>query len=218
MKSSFLSLTLLAVAAIGTLSAQSVCAQEQAQRPGARFSYAPNVYKVEQPRMPHGYGAAPSPHAVKQGSMPQSSNFLGLDPSDLQRPAQQQVAARPAATNVASRAFIPKAVPQVAFNPSFGSPFQAPAPAIAQAAPPLHMAAPASHKAPVIAKSNKTARRHVNTAVSGRLASRPRSSQPAMAASYGNGFGYMPGGQLPSRTSGNSNSRNEVYGRFINNK
>ena len=216
MKSSFLSLAILAIAAAGTLSVQSVSAQEGQQRPGARFNYAPNVYKVEQPRIPQAAFPVEN-HAVRHGSMPKGSNFLGLDPQVLARPAQTQVAARPATMNVTPRAFIPQAVPQVAFNPSFGTPFQATpmqAPAMAAMAP-GRMAAPAAKSAPVHVAHKRTSCRHVNTAVSGRIATHPRKAQPAMAAAYAPGFGYTPGGHLPSQASGGANGSGEVHGRIV---
>lgn len=211
MKIRFLSLAILAIATTGTLSAQDAAAQEGGgQRPpGARFAFAPNVYRMEQPRMPKGYGAAPAP-SVAAGSVP-SSNMLGLDPSVLQRP-QQHVAARPAASNVAGQAFIPKAVPQVAFNPAFGSaapiqPMQSPAMAMAQ--PMARAAAPA--KAPVA----RSAGRRRTTNVSGKLKTPIRHSTPAMVASYGPGFGYTPGGHMPSQSGGNMSTRTSVSGQVL---
>lgn len=216
MKIRFLSLAILAIASTGTLSAQDAAAQEGGgQRPpGARFAFAPNVYRMEQPRVPKGYGAAPAP-SVAAGSVP-SSNMLGLDPSVLQRP-QQHVAARPAASNVAGQAFIPKAVPQVAFNPAFGSaapiqPLQSPAMAMAQ--PMARAAAPAKASA-----ARPAGRRpHIETGVSGTLKTPIRHSTPAMVASYGPGFGYTPGGHMPSQSGGNMSTRTSVSGQVLRQK
>ncbi len=212
MKIRFLSLAILAIASTGTLSAQDAAAQEGGgQRPpGARFAFAPNVYRMEQPRVPKGYGAASAP-SVAAGSVP-SSNMLGLDPSVLQRPAQQHVAARPAASNVAGQAFIPKAVPQVAFNPAFGSaapiqPMQSPAMAMAQ--PMARAAAPAKASA-----ARPAGRRH-SSSVSGKLKTPIRRSAPAMVASYGPGFGYTPGGHMPSQSGGNMSTRTSVSGTVL---
>lgn len=215
MKISFLSLAILAVAATGTLSAQEVSAQEGGQRPGARFQYAPNVFRMEQPRLPKGYGA-PEASSIRSGSVP-SSNMLGLDPQVLQRP-QPQVAARPAANHVAGQAFIPKAVPQVAFNPAFGSAFPAqPMPAMAAPAAQAMARAAAPAKAPVAARS--AGRRHsVSTGVRGKLKTPIHHSTPAMAATYGPGFGYTQGGHLPSQSGGSMSTNTAVSGRFLNNK
>jgi hypothetical protein len=213
MKIRFLSLAILAIAATGTLSAQEVSAQE-GQRPGARFQFAPQVYRMEQPRMPKGYGAAPAP-SVAAGSVP-SSSMLGLDPSVLQRP-QPQVAARPAANHVAGQAFIPKAVPQVAFNPAFGSaaPIQPPMQSPAMAAPAQPMARAAAPKA---AARPAGRRSHVKTGVSGKLKTPIRHSTPAMVASYGPGFGYTPGGHLPSQSGGSVSARTSVSGQVLRQK
>ena len=211
MKISFLSLAILAIATTGTLSAQDAAAQEGGgQRPpGARFAFAPNVYRMEQPRLPKGYGAPAAQSSVAAGSVP-SSNMLGLDPSVLQRP-QQQVAARPAATNVAGQAFIPKATPQVAFNPAFGSAFPVQplqSPAMAAAHPMARAAAP-------VRKAGKS---RINTGVSGKIRKPTHHSAPAMVASYGPGFGYTPGGHMPSQSGGGMSARTSVSGQVLRHK
>lgn len=214
MKIRFLSLAILAIAATGTLSAQEVSAQE-GQRPGARFQFAPQVYRMEQPRMPKGYGAAPAP-SVAAGSVP-SSSMLGLDPSVLQRP-QPQVAARPAANHVAGQAFIPKAVPQVAFNPAFGSaaPIQPPMQSPAMAAPAQPMARAAAPKAAARPAGHRPIR--TTSAVSGKIRKPVHHSTPAMVASYGPGFGYTPGGHLPSQSGGSVSARTSVSGQVLRQK
>lgn len=208
MKISFLSLAILAIAATGV---QSVSAQEQQQRPGARFNFPVNYYRVEQPTMPKGYGAPAPVSSVKAGSVP-SSSMLGLDPQILTRP---QVAARPVSTNVASRAFIPKAVPQVAYNPSFGTPFPgAPAqsPAMGMPAPAMTRTAPAK---PVHAFHAPVGRSHVKTGVAGRLRTPIHHSAQPQIASYGNGMGYTPGGHLPSQTGSGMSAHTNVSGQVL---
>ena len=204
-------MSLLSVAALVTVDAQQ--ANAQAKERGARWSFAPNVYRVEQPRLPQGYGAP----SVQQGSMPRSSSFLGLEPGMLNRPPAPvpQVAARPAMPQVTGRAF----VPTTAFNPSFGQPVQP-----MSAGAPIQMAqlppavGPGTSTAPAVrqaAPAHRPVARSHNAHVSGKLLTPHKhvgqSASPAVA-SYSTG--YMPGGSLPSSSSGNS-VRTAVNGRIL---
>src|SRR2546422_11621748 len=89
----------------------------------ARFNYAPNLWKVEGVHVP----ALPeAPHSVKNGSVPQGPNFLGLSPQMLAKPAPvpapAQAQAPPVQTQVSARPSVAQAVPQMAapkFNSSF---------------------------------------------------------------------------------------------------
>lgn len=205
--------SLVTLSAVVT-SMQSASAQEANTR-GARFNFAPNIYRTEASRVPKGYNAEPV-HNVRAGSVP-SSNLLGLDPSILAKPAPLPpvVAAHPAMPMVSAQAFVPKA--NANFNPMFGKPMvaQLPAPVPQQA-----VALPIQMK-PVAAASAPTAKRHVaTTALSGRLLKpkyrqvRPASAAPGVA-SYGNNFGYTPGAYLPS--SGMS-TQTDVHGVIVKQK
>ena len=211
MKSRFFLLSLLSVAALVTVDAQE--ANAQAKDRSARWSFAPSVYRVEQPRLPQGYGAP----SVQTGAMPRNSSFLGLEPGMLNRPAAPvpQVAARPAMPQVTGRAF----VPTTAFNPSFGQPVQP-----MSAGAPIQMAqlppavGPGTSTAPAVrqaAPAHRPVARSHNARVSGKLLTPHKhvgqSASPAVA-SYSTG--YMPGGSLPSSSSGNS-VRTAVNGRII---
>lgn len=207
--------TIIAIATVSSLfSLQEANAQEGGARPGARFSFAPNTWKVEQPRTPSGYGSGPQ-GSVRHGSMPKTgSNFLGLTPQALTRPqpqpqpqlaaaprlapiAQQSVNAQPSFTN-----FIPQLKTPPAFQAQFGNPLNPPV--VAQAPAPMQALpqAPLSNTQAVSGKLRKPTTSNARTAVSGVL--RPRRQPPAQIAkaappieSYGKGMGYVPGTYLP---------------------
>jgi hypothetical protein len=186
---------------------------------GARFEFAKNVWKNEQARVPKDVEA---PHMVKQGSVP-SSNMLGLDPGMLaSRPAPlPQVAARPAVPSVSAKAF----VPNTNFNPTFGqpiAPLNAGAPMQMAALPPAsvpQMAAPnAARTAAPVHHSRGPSHPHSThrTAVSGVLKTPIHpTGATATPASYGNGFGYVPGEHLPAVSGSGTNSSANVHGRII---
>lgn len=208
--------------AIALICVQAASAQEN--RRGARFSYAPNVWKTEQAIIPKGAGAD-VPVNVRSGAVP-SGNMLGLDPNVLTKPMpapvyqQQQVSARPMANRVT-----PRMVPKVAFNPAFGNPNRL-APLAQQAAMPttgnpLPMSAPAA-SAPRHIASAPPRRHYGGGHARARLAGRllpPAKVAPAQAtpqvASYGNNFGYVPGNALPSSSSAGLGANANVHGRII---
>lgn len=217
MKSRFFLVSSLAVAAIVSVGAQDASAQER-QPPkerGSRWTFAPNIYRVEQPRLPAGYDA---PATVKTGAMPQSSNFLGLDPAMLaSRPAPvAQVAARPAMPSVSAKAF----VPNTSFMPSFGQPVlplsagqpiqmaNLPVPVT----PGPHMSAPAVHTAPVHRQATRS-----HHGVSGKLLTpTKRNGQSASPAVAAYSSGYVPGGYLPTHSGSNTQINTAVSGRIMN--
>ncbi len=216
MKSSFYLFSLMAVAALGIADAQSASAQEGGK--SARYTYAPNVWRIEQPRMPKDYDGG---HLVKQGAVPRSSNFLGLSPETLSRPAApapMPIAQVPARPSVSAKAF----VPTTAFHPSFGSPIQPQAgvPMQVAALPPatgMPMAAPsvAHTPAPVHQASRRIPSRHTQ-AVTGKLVKPTHpSGAAATPATYGN-MGYTPGGYLPAQSGSGMSTRADVSGRIIN--
>lgn len=212
----------LFVIAVAVSSMQSASAQETR---GARFNYAPNIWKTEASRVPKGYNEFNEPpHSVRSGSVPTSSS-LGIDPSMLEKPAPPpQVAARPATTSATPSMFVPKT--NAAFSPAFGKP-QGIIPAVAQSLPavmptPAHvkpqMARPATGSpasGPVAHHRPSGAR----TAVAAHLRRPtlhnviPASATPAVA-SYDKNFGYVPGPYLPSSTGGGAAST-EVKGTLM---
>lgn len=220
MTSRFLIASILVAASFGFCAEQAQA--QEGRAPGARFSFAKNVWKNEQARVP---SDADGPRMVKQGAVPHSSNFLGLDPGMLNSRPQPlpQVAARPAVPSVSARAF----VPNTNFNSNFGQPIAplnagapmqmaalpAPAAAIPQMAAPVagRTAAPVHH-------SRGTSHPHsTRTAVSGKLKTPIHpSGASATPATYGNNFGYVPGEHLPAVQIGSgTNSRADVHGRIV---
>ncbi len=201
-------LSLIAIAAAAS-SMQAASAQESR---GARFNYAPNVWKTEAARVPKGYGQYAEPqHNVQAGAVP-SNNVLGLDPTMLAKPLAPvaQVASHPATTSLTPSWSTPRT--NASFQPAFGKPQGI----VAQSLPPaLHAPVmptrpqsivPATSK-PVVAASAPAARGQHHSgnhaAVSGRVMPfRPRNVTPVAAtpavASYDKGFGYLPGAYLPS--------------------
>lgn len=225
MKIKFLPVVIAIAAVAGITSMQEANAQESR---GARFNFAPNVWKAEEPRMPRGYNAMPQ-HAVRNGAVPKGNDFLGLDNIPASRPTPPQVAPI-ARTNVAAVPYIPRTQASVQpspFNPAFGNPLSAtPArpltPQVAQTPAPL--TPPARAAQPVLAKAAPAGRpasigrrHHTTTGVSGRLASRPKPSGAAatpQALSYDRG--YVPGGSIAAANSGAGNASGTVSGRVLN--
>jgi hypothetical protein len=208
--------SLVAFAAIAS-TMQSASAQEGQSTRGARFNFAPNVYKTESARLPRGYDAPDPVHNVRHGAVPKG-NMLGIDPTLLSKPAppppvQTTMIAMP---SVAGQALVPKT--NANFNPMFGKPMvaQLPAPVPQQAVAMPIMTQPLAAKSAPSAKRPVVARANVN----GKLLTpvRRRSVTPAAAtpqiASYGNGVGYSPGTYLPTASSG-SDVRTAVSGQII---
>jgi len=222
-------LSILSTIAIIAASSTTQAADAQGT---ARFKFAPNVYKVEESRLPAGYGQpAPSQHSVTHGAAPKGMSALGLDPSML--------AARPAAPrgprvapiaqqNVNSTLGFANPVPflnpfaPVANKGQFGQPLNVP-PVVAalppQAAKP--QTAQAKPIAPVTASSSISGkiqpRRSSNNSVSGRLAKPARAlaaKQGSPIQSYGSNFGYTAGSTTP--VSGATTSvTGSVYGKVL---
>ncbi|MBX9879091.1 MAG: hypothetical protein K2Y22_11590 [Candidatus Obscuribacterales bacterium] len=169
------------------------------QRAGARFSFAPNYYKTEEPKVPQ------MSHAVQSGSVPKGANFLGLDPSMLEKPkSREQVAARPAFTTV---------TPKVEFNSAFGQPAIPPAevkPMMAQA-----------KSKPLTARPIIAHRGHHTTSVNAKLMRKKAPSAldatPAQLASYDKNVGYAPGTYLPTSASDGYQRNADVHGKVLKN-
>lgn len=209
------------VLAVITTLVAGAAAQAQESR-GSRFSYAPNYWKAEEPRVPR--AMQPAAHAVRAGAVP-SQSMLGLDPHMLAPTpaAAPQVAARPAMTQVTPNVFVPRTQPS--FKSDFGKPVSTQPMQIAQLPQPAAapIAAPAQAKpaqaAPVakVARHSGGRRRPVSTAVSGQLR-RPSNSvgQMAAPATYGNNVGYVPGGSVHSSSGGAGSGT--VTGRIVRGK
>jgi hypothetical protein len=209
---------LVSLVAFATIASTMQAASAQESR-GARFNFAPNVWKSESVRLPKGYGGPEPMHNVRPGAVP--SNLLGVDPSMLAKPAPPPiVAVQPAMPMVSAQMSVPRA--NASFNPIFGKPQVAPMPATV---PQQAVAMPMTTK-PVVAKAAPAARRQVATGVQGVLRKppsgrptniTPMSGTPAVA-SYKEGFGYSPGLLLPSNSSGGSRTTTAVSGVIVGKK
>ncbi len=206
------SLQLAVVAAIMT--AATTQAAFAADSGNARFTYAPNIYRVEMSHVPASVPEAP--HQVKNGAVPQGPSFLGLSPKMLTKPAAQQVtAATTSFTQATPEIGIPK------FNAAFG---KAAAPVVANkpesvAAPVAAKAAPAKaahFSKPVVAHRSNHASKDVHAVLA-----RAKESKGVVADakkqidSYGGG--YVPGPFLPASYAGDgSTAQATVLGKVLN--
>lgn len=175
----------------------TVMAQPEAQAQGARFKFAPTVYKLEEPtgaHVPSVYN--PPPRTVNSGSVPKGHSMLGFNPAMLKKQAP------PIAVIQAQPSTQASIVPQPGiFSNLFGKPTTATANAMPLTAAPataMPMAATPQKVAKQVSRSN---------GVSGRLRTRParpmiaRSASPNKIASYGN-QGYQPGSTVPTGSFG----------------
>ncbi|MBA3856495.1 MAG: hypothetical protein C0507_06240 [Cyanobacteria bacterium PR.3.49] len=200
---------------IAIIAASSTTQAADAQN--ARFKFAPQTYRLEQAKLPAGYGEpVANPHQVTHGAAPKGMSALGLDPSMLaaRPPAPRGPRVSPIAQqSVNSTLGFGNPVPFLnAFAPvankgQFGQPLNVP-PVVAalppQAAKP--QVAQARPLAPVTASSNVSGRiqprRSSNSQnVSGRLAKPARAlaaRQGSPIQSYGSNFGYTAGSTAPS--------------------
>jgi hypothetical protein len=216
-----LTLTLSALTGLS----QAASAQEGHPARGARFDYAPNVWKGEEPNKQKEYSnwspAIPAPNAatVRAGSVPR--NMLGL-PADIPIRIAPRVApmAQTALTPSASFASavpvqIPTSIP--AFKPAFGkglsahpkAPLSNPPAATARTAPAKSNAAhPNRPLAIAHSVSAKIFKPHLPVG----HAAGPANGLPPVA-SYGN-QGYTPGTFLPSVGGNGSSSVAQVSGKI----
>ncbi len=108
-------LPILTIAATVTVTLQPASAK------GARFDFAPNIYKTEQAQLHDDYGRPPvAPHSVQTGSVPKSSSFLGVDPQLLSTAPVAPVA--PAARAMTSLKFTKAAPMNTPYQTTFGKP------------------------------------------------------------------------------------------------
>jgi hypothetical protein len=202
--SAYMTLTMV----IACSAVQAASAQDAPR--GARFNYAPNVWRAEHANIPKGYGDYVEPtHAVKQGSMP-SKNLLGLDPMMLSKPAPTPPVPQ---TNVTATAQAPKT--NASFMPAFGKPMLAQAPVMPQAAtakpyvpvkPEIAAPAQAAPQPAVVASNTKSVsgRVHVPT----RHVPAPESATPHVASYSDSDRFYTPSTPtLPSSGGGTATTK-----------
>ena len=197
----------LSIASLSLLLAANAPAYAQ-QRGGARFNFAPNVYRMEDTHVPDAYLQQPAAHSVKSGHVPSSKDILGFDPGSL--PA----APTPAAVYTHTQAQLTQATP-AHYQESFGAPNNTPALAalpktlapfsLPKAGDKSYSAGRAVSAKLLKAKNN----RYAGTKVAGKLLKKNhiagQSGQMLAlkpAASYGKNYGYEPGAFVPSASTG----------------
>jgi hypothetical protein len=188
----------------------TVMAQPEAQAQGARFKFAPTVYKLEEPtgaHVPSVYN--PPPRTVNSGSVPKGHSMLGFNPAMLKKQA-------PPVAVIQAQPSTQASLMPAAFNNLFGKPTSAQTNALPLTAAPataMPMAATPQKVAKQVSRSN---------GVSGRLRTRPaqrpmiaRSASPNSIASYG-GRGYQPGSTVPTGSFGSGGgTTQDVNGKII---
>lgn len=177
-----------------------------AQNRGARFTFAPNVYRKQTPRMPRSAYRGPQPvrHKVAHGSVPRSSGFLlGGTPALLKKKPHRQMTQ--STTHVAMR--------HSSVNSNYKSKFGKPAGLAARKAGSLKTKA-ASKKSSKRVSSKIKSKKHVRRSVRKKRNKR-RTVKPMVARGYGNKF-YSKGVHVPSKV-GNSSTQ-DVYGRVLQQK
>jgi hypothetical protein len=236
------------VLALITTVTASVYAVQGAHAEGgsARFSYAPNIWKVEGVRVPT---IQEAPHAVKSGAVPHGPSFLGLSPHMLTKPAPVQQPVMPQAqaqTQVAARPTYTRAVPQIAvpntqYKNEFGKAGSLTPPVVASAptsAPPLPLPQsagqaqslpPMSQQAqpakanypakPLVAHNRTSSSRNAHGVLSHRKTPNSLVADAGKRIdSYGNN-GYVPGSFLPAAYTGDgSTTQTDVHGRVVSRK
>ncbi len=225
-KFAILSTTIAIIAASSTV----LPAQAQHRDRGARFDFAPQIYKLEESKVPPGYGAPPpSNHSVKHASMPSRSSLLGIDPAMLAaaRPVQRGPRVAPiAATTVAASPSWTNAVPflnpfaPVANKGQFGQPLNPNVPPVVASLPPQASKAQPRTIAPSsnTSLSGKINPRRSSTAVAARRVPRANAlaaKQGAPIQSYGNNFGYTAGSTAPVGSGASTSVTGNVYGRVL---
>ncbi len=200
-----------------------------AQGRGARFDFAPNKWRAaEFPKANQGFDQMP--HSVENGSMPQGSNFLGVDPQMLARPKLVSTPAV-AQTHAVVR---PNPIPlNNPFNSSFGHPVGLNAPIaslpnmaapknLENAAVPNSLPKSSAEKAVSAKLMHANKNPNVSKNVNGRLlhakhAVGRSAEQLALkpVESYGKNFGYVPGPYLPTTVGSGASTRTAVQGRIL---
>jgi len=210
----------LSITAISLLLAASV-PSAYAQQRSARFNFAPNIYPLENTRVPDSYYLPSASHAVKSGHVPSSKDILGIDPASL--PA----APAPAAVVSQPQAQLTQATP-IHYQESFGAPNNTPAlAALPKTLVPLSL--PKAGEKPYSANKavsgkllNAKHNRYIGTKVAGKLLKKNHlagASGQALAlkpaASYGKNFGYEPGAFVPTASGDGTTVKTDVSGKLL---
>jgi len=192
---------------------------------GARFQYAPNVFRLEEPRVPQeSYSTGSKPvRPAMEGRVPHGPSFLGVDPQFL-RPAPRQVENR---TQVAMHPSVAPVSINSPYRPGFGAPSAPPQAALPKQLPTFGSpsALPQSSSSKTVAGKlmpHKSQPSLASRSVNGRLLPRKHAvGQPAAALalkpieSYGKNFGYVPGSYLPVSSSSGMSAKSNVFGKLL---
>lgn len=180
-----------------------------AQNRGARFTFAPNVYRIEShPRAPRSSWSGPQPqHQVAHGAVPHGSSFLGVDPAFLKKQAPPQVAHSPLIKPTTS-AVIRAPKTNATYKKHFGEP-QA---LVAHQPPALSIPKTASKKVSSKVVSPKRSSQRVSAKRVRKSSPRAHIAKANSIKGYGNSGLYTPGGHTPTSTgsSTQTNVRGEV--------
>lgn len=179
-------------------------APAMAQNRGARFTFAPNVYKLESHPSPRSAWRGPQPQtSVAHGHVPKSSSFLGVSPSLLTRPA-------PVARQPLTRSTTSIAISAPKTNASYKKHFGEPAALIAHQSPAI--AAPKSFSAkPAVKATLKKSTKSAKSVNAKRIASKKHVPQAKVAKAnhikgYGGNF-YTAGGHTPASSGSAASTR-----------
>jgi hypothetical protein len=219
-------LAALSIALVASASTSFCPAFAGPQEGGMRFKYAPNVFPLEQPRIPQNEVSmgGRAVHPAMEGKVPHGPSFLGVDPNFL-RPAP-----RPAPVTSTQVAKLPSIAPvsiQHPFSPNFGAPSAPPQAALPKQLPSFGTpsALPQSSSTKAVAGKlmpHKSQPTLASKSLNGKLLPRKHAiGQPASALalkpieSYGKNFGYTPGSYLPVSSGNHMNSKSDVYGKLL---
>ena len=217
-------LTLLSIASITFMAGVSLQPASAQNRAGARFNFAPNIWRMEDSSIPEGYchPRAPIGHAVQSGHVPSSKDILGLDPGSLPvvTPSVQ----------TQTRAAVRQVTP-THYQETFGAPTNAPVmAALPKTATPLSLRLPKEKEGDKALSANKAVSGKLmhanknnlfNTRLAGKLlrknhaAGQSGQTLALKPTSYGKNFGYEPGPVMPSSYGNGMNVKTAVSGTLL---
>jgi hypothetical protein len=213
----------LSITSISLLLAANMPSAYAQQRGGARFNFAPQIYPLEQTRVPDSYFQPGAPHAVRSGHVPSSKDILGIDPGSL--PVAPVPA--PAPASIAQRQPNLMQATPAHYQESFGVPNNVPAlAALPKTLAPLSL--PRAAEKPYSANKAVSAKlmhaknnRYMSANVKGKLLKKNHAagqSGQALAlkpASYANNFGYEPGPTVPVASGDGMTVKADVSGKLL---
>lgn len=175
----------------------------EAQNRGARFTFAPNIYRKQTPRLPRSsFIPRQAPvHRVAHGHVPKNPSYLGVDSSFLK---STRAKTRPMTRSTTHVAFKSKQT-KASFKKNFGKPAQLAAKSAKAKALPKKSIKKVSGKV----RPKRRARKSVRA-----KRVRRHRAKPKVAKGYGNKF-YTPGGHTPSSSTSRSSTSRQVRGEVL---